>query len=457
MEQQIQEPPYNPLDQITAAALVEQNLLCCILMDQTLIEEARASLRKEMFGHPYHRNLFRMFCELHEARILIDPTNIFTRYEKHMDKIGGFAYLANLVGNDYANPKQFSNNIQTMVEGFARHNALSLLNEFRTRFEDPSLGSFEVLLNEFERASLEIRPRRILQESGVKSVVEWFEKFILKTQDSSRAFGLLTGWKDLDRILLGLQRAELIVIGARTSMGKSAFAIEIAVRVSRAGWRVAIFSLEMITDQLYNRMMGSMAMVSAQAMRVGNVHQGQIDAISSHLHAVSQIHIDDERGVTAEYIVSEMRRLKRQEGLDLVIIDYLQEIKEPSEKNDNAGSALHRVCQTIRTAAKDCDCAVVGLSQVKREVEQRANKRPMTSDLSGSAAIEAVADTIIMLYRDEYYNVDSEAKGILEVNVAKQRNGPTGLVKMNYDKNYQRITGKGDDPYGVNQESLALV
>jgi replicative DNA helicase len=140
-----------------------------------------------------------------------------------------------------------------------------------------------------------------------------------------------------------------------------------------------------------------------------------------------------------------------------VIIDYLQEIKEPSERNDNTGSALHRVCQKIRQAAKDCDCAVIGLSQVKREVEQRANKRPMTSDLSGSAAIEAVADTIILLYRDEYYNPDTSDRGVIEVNVAKQRNGPTGLIKMRYDKDYQRITGKGDEQYAVHQESLALV
>jgi replicative DNA helicase len=457
VEQQLPPPPFDPNDQLTAAIQLERNILSCILHDGTLIDEAMASLRREMFGHPYHRVLFRWFCEMRTEGAELEPTSIFAKYEKHMDKVGGVMYVAKLATEELANYKLFPQHIQTMIEGYTRNNALKLMEEFRPRFEDPSSGSLEVLLDEFERMSLEIRPKKTKQQAGVNNVIEWFERFVMKTQDLTLAFGLRTGWTDIDRMTLGFQRTDFIIVGARTSMGKSAFAIEVALRVSSFGYKVAIFSLEMTIDQIYNRMLANLAMVSMQAMRVGNVQQIQIDSISSHLNTVSKIHIDDERGATAEYILSEMRRMKRQEGLDLVIIDYLQDVKEPAEKNDNTGSALHRVAQKIRAGAKECDCVVIGLSQVKQEVDSRNNKRPFTSDLAGSAGLANVADGVIMLYRDEYYNPDTPDRGVIEVNVAKQRNGPTGLIKMKYEKSYQRITGKGDDPYGVQQESLALV
>lgn len=456
MEQPLPPPPSDPTDQLTAAIQVERNILCCILHDGTLIDEAMAHLRYEMFGHPHHKNLFKFFCEMRADGMVIEPTNLFARYEKHLDKVGGVLYITQLARESLASYTLYSQHIQMMVEGYARNRALRLMEEFRPRFEDPASGTFEELLDEFERVSLQIRPRRVTRESSVNSVVEWYERFVLKTQDLTLAFGLRTGWTDLDRMTLGFQRTDFIIVGARTSMGKSAFAIEIALRVSGFGYKVAVFSLEMTKEQIYNRMMANLAKVSMQAMRVGNVQPAQIDAISANLNAVTKIHIDDERGATSEYILSEMRRLKRQEGLDLVIVDYLQDISEPSEKNDNSGSALHRVARKIRAGAKECDCAVIGLSQVKQEVDTRNNKRPFQSDLAGSNGLANVADGVILLYRDEYYNPDTADRGVIEVNVAKQRNGPTGMIKMRYDKSYQRITGKGDDPYGVQQESLQL-
>jgi replicative DNA helicase len=225
-------------------------------------------------------------------------------------------------------------------------------------------------------------------------------------------------------------------------MGKSAFANELAANVSRNGYKVAMFSLEMNKGQIYNRFVSSMAKIPLQDLRTGKIPPEKRDDISTVMSQISQITIDDTRGVTADYIASEMRRLKRQEGLDFVVIDYLQEIVEAAEKNDNTGSPLHRVCQKIRIAAKECDCFVLGLSQLKQDIDTRQNKRPMISDLSGSAAIAAVADGIILLYRDEYYDPETKEPGVLEVNLAKQRNGPTGLVKLNFDKTHQTITNR---------------
>lgn len=431
--------------------MLEQNIVGSILKDPTLMMEAVVSLRADMFVNPYHRNLFRMYEELYREGIVIDPVNILARYEKQMDTIGGFAYLRQL-HSSVIFEHHFPDHVQRLVEAYSRAKALRLMNSFRPRFEDPSSGSFEETLDEFERLTLEVRPRKFHRDTGVKDVVEWYEQLVLKREDRTRAFGIMTGWQEIDRMTLGWQRTDLIVVGARTSMGKSAFALEIAMRASRRGHKVAIFSLEMTKAQNYNRMMANLAKVSMQSIRVGNLTDAQLEEISVQMDAITKIHIDDERNVTAEYITSEMRRLKRQEGLDLVLIDYLQEVVEPNERNDNGGSAMHRVCQKFRKAACDCDCAVVGLSQVKQEVEGRANKRPFVSDLFGGAAISAVADDIVLLYRDEYYNQDTDDRGVLEVNIAKQRNGPTGVVKMKYEKNYQRITGKGDQEH----EQLAI-
>lgn len=209
--------------------------------------------------------------------------------------------------------------------------------------------------------------------------------------------------------------------------------------MTKRGFKVASFSLEMSKEQKYNRALSNLSGISMQAIRSGNLTPGHLDMISQHMDLVRRIHIDDSRSVTADYICSEMRRLKRQDGLDLVIVDYLQEVLEEAATNDNSGSGLHRVCQKLRKAAKDCDCVMIGLSQVKQEVDIRQNKRPFISDLSGSAAIGAVADDIILLYRDEYYNLDTPDPGVMEVNLAKQRNGPTGLVKLGFKKETQQI------------------
>jgi replicative DNA helicase len=426
---------------------LEIQIFGSIFLDSTLTKEVLAAVPIDAIrGDVRHRNLYRMMRQLDEKGIEVNLTTITTYFQKNLENIGGLVYLTEMAGS-VASTSTLQFHIQQLLEFNARIQAIGLFNEFKQRFEDPLSGNFEEILDEFEQKSLEIRPKIQRQDQTIQNITGWYENLVLKSNDPALALGLMTGWKDIDRMTLGFQRSDLIVVGARTSMGKSAFAIETALRVSQRGYKVAIFSLEMNIEQIYNRMIGNLAHITLQQLRMGNLHNGQLEKIAEHMNTISKIHLDDSRAVTAEYICSEMRRLKRHEGIDLVIIDYLQEIKEPFERSDNTGSALHRVCQKIRAAAQACDCSVIGLSQVKREVEQRANKRPMTSDLSGSAAIEAVADVIIMLYRDEYYNPGTDERGILEVNVAKQRNGPVGVAKLNYDKDYQKITGKGGDSH----------
>lgn len=423
--------------------ILETQILGSIFLDPSLFKDVAARLPKEMFRLPKNQKIYRMMLELDKRGVDISIENIAIKFTKHLESIGGFEYLSSLFGSVPTSRLVFQH-VEQLIEFDARMKAVQLFEEFRERFIDPASGEFAEVLDELEQRTLAIRPKTAREDRQVENVIEWYEELVAKANDPTRAYGLMTGWEELDRMTLGFQRSDFIVVGARTSMGKSAFALEIAKRVSARGHIVAFYSLEMIIAQVYSRLIANLANIRLQSLRVGSLHDGQLTRISGYLDEIRRIHLDDTRGITAEYITSEMRRLKRQQGLDLVIIDYLQEIKEPNERNDNAGSGLHRVCQKIRAAAKECDCAVIGLSQVKREVENRQNKRPMTSDLSGSAAIEAVADGIILLYRDEYYNPDSSDNGIIEVNLAKQRNGPTGTIKMQYDKDYQKITSKGD-------------
>ncbi|AFC32167.1 replicative DNA helicase [Paenibacillus mucilaginosus 3016] len=419
---------------------LEMVILGTVFEDPSLAREVLNTVTIDMFRQPWNRNLYRMMSWLDKNGHPVNYTNISTYFAKDVAKIGGVDYLLKVIGS-VVSVSEIRQNMKLLAELDARRKLSQLIDQTRTLIDDPAAGRFDEILDTFEQKALEIRPKVSQENKSGDRIRTWFENLLLRKQNPKIAFGILTGWEKLDQMTLGFQRSNLIVVGARTSMGKSAFANEIKVRASSRGNRVADFSLEMTIEQIYNRMASSMCGIPLQAIRIGNLTDFQIGQIADKLDEFAKIPIDDSRGVTTEYITSEMRRMKRQEGLDLVVVDYLQEINETAEQNDNGGSALHRVCQKLRAAAKDCDCAVIGLSQVKQDVDSRANKRPMVSDLSGSAAIAAVADDIILLYRDEYYNPETSDKGILEVNVAKQRNGPTGTVKLNYDKDTQKITG----------------
>lgn len=272
-----------------------------------------------------------------------------------------------------------------------------------------------------------------------KDINEYFDGLMEIVDDPSKAFGMLSGMRGIDDILLGFKRQDFSVAGARTSMGKSAFAAQLAVNLTIAGYKVAYFSLEMSKKQLYNRMFANVMDADAEFFTMGKLHRRFYDEARAYIALLKEIYIDDTRGVDANYIADKVRRLKKKRGVDFVIVDYLQDVSEKGEHNDNSGSAIARICRKLRVIAQESDCHVLGLSQVIRAVEDRNDKRPLISDLSGSTGIETAADLIMMLYRDEYYNPNTATKNMLEVNVGKHRNGKLGLAKLHYDKSTQKI------------------
>lgn len=273
-----------------------------------------------------------------------------------------------------------------------------------------------------------------------KQVDTYVDRMMSIVKDPSIAYGMMTGITPMDRITTGWHRKELSVVGARTSMGKSAFMLENINRISSMGYKCAVFSLEMDYNPMYDRLMANKLNVNLREYRFGRLTSDVYEEMIRRKHEIDQIYIDDQRGVDSHYISDTMRRLKRTQGLDFVVVDYLQDVAEKMEPGDNQGSALARVCRVIRKAAKDCDCHVMGLSQVARDAEKSQDKRPSNKDLSGSTGIETCADVIALLYREDYYNPDTPKQGVLEVNFTKQRNGEVGVVELRYDRKTQRIT-----------------
>lgn len=273
-----------------------------------------------------------------------------------------------------------------------------------------------------------------------RDVDEWAEGVLEIVDDPAKAFGLLTGFRPIDAMTTGWHRQDFSVVGARTSMGKTAFVLEMILRLNEAGYKCAMFSLEMMKRQLYNRMMSNLLQVDLEQFRTGRLARHHyIERMMKEKDKLKSLYIDDTRGVSSDYIVDEMRRLKRTQGLDFVVVDYLQDIKEQGETNDNGGSGLARICRKLRSGAQEMDCHVMGLSQIVRGVEDRKDKRPGNADLAGSTGIETSADVIALLYRDDYYDAYSDKRGVMEVNFTKQRNGKLGKVELFYDRNCQKI------------------
>ena len=272
-----------------------------------------------------------------------------------------------------------------------------------------------------------------------RDVEDYLRHMEMIADDPQKAYGLMTGIIDLDTITTGFHRQDFSVVGARTSMGKSAFMLQIALNLHLRGYKVAIYSLEMSKRQIYTRLMANLLGIDAEIFKLGKADRSYYAKMREYKSKLVGLYIDDSRGVTCEYISDSMRQLKRTQGLDFVVVDYLQDVKERGEANDNQGSALGRVCRKLRKAAQEHDCHVMGLSQVARAAEHANDKRPTNADLSGSTGIETSADVIALLYRDDYYNPDTDKKGILEVNFTKQRNGKVGKVELYYDRSNQRI------------------
>jgi replicative DNA helicase len=421
----------------------EQAVLGAILLHSEALITAMERLSGEDFYRPTHQRIYEAMIELAEGD---EPVDLITLTAKLQDKqqledIGGVTYLSEL-----ANAVPTAANVDHYAAIVEEKSMLRRLIRAATQIVSNGYASSDDvgdLLSEAEARIFEISQRR--SSSGFISIrdvlMDVFERVEFLYSHKGGSTGIPSGFVDLDKMTSGFQRSDLIIVAARPSVGKTAFALNIAQNVGvRAKETVAIFSLEMGASQLVQRMICAEANVDATRMRTGYLEGDDWEKLTMAIGALSEasIYIDDSPSITVAEIRAKCRRLKQEKGLGMILIDYLQLIHGRG-KGDNRQQEVSEISRTLKQIARELNVPVIALSQLSRGVEQRQDKRPMMSDLRESGSIEQDADIVAFLYRDDYYDKESEKKNIIEIILAKQRNGPIGTVELAFLKNYNKF------------------
>lgn len=421
----------------------EQAVLGAILLENDALISAVELVGPEDFYRAAHQRIFETMVRLSEEAEPIDLITLSTRLKDQglLEEVGGIGYLTEL-----ANSVPTAANVAYYAQIIEEKSLLRKLIRTATQIAGSGYASTEdvrELINDAERQILEISGRRGEGFIPIRDVLmDVFERVEFLYNHKGGITGVPSGFPDLDKLTSGFQRSDLIIVAARPSVGKTAFALNIAQNVGvRARETVAIFSLEMSAAQLVQRMICAEANVDAGRMRTGHLEGEDWEKLTMAIGSLSEaaIYIDDSPVVTVADIRAKCRRLKQERGLGLIVIDYLQLIHGRGRHSDNRQQEVSEISRTLKQIARELEVPVVALSQLSRSVEQRQDKRPMMSDLRESGSIEQDADIVAFLYRDDYYNQDSEKKNIIEIIVAKQRNGPVGTVELVFLKNFNKF------------------
>ncbi len=422
----------------------EQAVLGAILLDAEALVGVMERIGSEDFYRASHQRIFEAMVELAEDNEPVDLVTLTARLKdkQQLDEVGGVSYLTEL-----ANAVPTAANVDYYAQIVEEKSMLRRLIRAATQIASNGYtGADDVgeLINEAERRIMEISQRR--SASGFVSIrdvlMEVFDRVEFLYHHKGGTTGIPSGFPDLDKMTSGFQKSDLIIVAARPSVGKTAFALNIAQNVGvRAKETVAIFSLEMSAAQLVQRMICAEANVDAGRMRTGFLEEEDWEKLTMAIGSLSEanIYIDDSPSITVSDIRAKCRRLKKEKGLGMIVIDYLQLIHGRNRSGDNRQQEVSEISRTLKSIARELEVPVIALSQLSRGVEQRQDKRPLMSDLRESGSIEQDADIVAFLYRDDYYNQDSEKKNIIEIIIAKQRNGPVGTVELVFLKNYNKF------------------
>lgn len=432
----------------------EQAVLGAMLIDKEAIAKATEVLSADDFYREAHRVIFSAMLELYnknEAVDMVTVTEILKRDNK-LEDIGGIAYITSL-----ANVVLTAANVKYHADIVAEKSVLRQLVRVSTEIAAMGYEANEdvgTLLDTAESRILEISNRKKKTDfTAINDVlmdsVQSIESLL---QNKGGLTGLPAGFADLDKLTSGLHPSDFIILAARPSMGKTALALNIVQNVALRAHKViggeprsvAFFSLEMSKEQLVNRMLCAEAGIDSQRLRVGEMHDEDWTHLWDACDTMSRakIYIDDTAGITAMEMRSRARRLKAEHGLDLIVVDYLQ-LMQGSGKRNNSGDRQQEVSEisrSLKALARELDVPVLALSQLSRSVESRQVKRPMLSDLRESGSLEQDADIVAFLYREDYYNPDTENKHT-ELIIAKHRNGPVDTVNLFFQKQFTKFVG----------------
>ena len=438
----------------------ESSVLGGILLENEAVNLVLELLRPDDFYRESHRKIFRAMIELSDRSEPIDLITLseFMKSRNDLEAVGGTAYLASLA--DFVpTAANISYYARIVREKSILRSLISTATDIATRgYEDQ--GNVEEFLDTAEKVIFDISEKKVkasfvavgdMIKDTLKTVEKLYERKEMVT-------GVPTGYDDLDRLTAGLQPADLIVVAGRPSMGKTAFSLNIATNAAFAGTGVAVFSLEMAKEQLVLRMLCSEARVDNSKIRSGYLGERDFPKLANaagRLHE-APIYIDDTPAISILELRAKARRLVRDrtKKVGLIVVDYLQLMRGMGAAN-NREQEISEISRSLKALAKELHVPVIAISQLNRRVEDRGDKRPMMSDLRESGAIEQDADVIMFIYRDEVYNPKSDNKGIAEVIVAKQRNGPIDTVELTFLSEFTRFenyTVREEDYYEEAEE-----
>ncbi len=436
----------------------ESSVLGGLLLDNSAWDRVGDVLIEGDFYRYEHRLVYGVL-----AKLVADskPADVITVHEELQrqgkgDEIGGLAYL-----NALAQYVPSASNIRRYAEIVRER---SILRQLVSASDDIATSAFNTqgravaaILDDAESKIFKIGEQSSRMKQGFQAmdslVVQLLDRVQERADNPNDVTGVPTVFYDLDRMTAGLQAGDLVVLAARPSMGKTAFAINIAEHVAlNEGLPVAVFSMEMGASQLAVRIVGSIGRIDQGHLRTGRLTDEEWPRLTEAIERLRNVslHIDETPGLTPAELRANARRLARQCGkLGLIVVDYLQLMSGSSGSDENRATDLGEISRGLKALAKELQCPVIALSQLNRSVEQRTDKRPMMSDLRESGAIEQDTDIIMFIYRDDYYNKESREPGVAEIIIGKQRNGPTGTVKLAFIKPLTRFeslaAGSSDD------------
>ena len=426
----------------------EQAILGCMLTDKDAVISAIEVLKEEDFYREDNKAIYSAILSLYSRSEPIDIITVKAELVEtgNFERIGGLEYLAELPDRvpTTANVEKY---IKIVSEKATLRSLIQTSNELIALGYDES-EDVDNIMDMAEKKVFDLSQKKSVKGySALKDVlVGSFAELEKLYNQKGNVTGITTGFIDLDNKTAGLHNSDLIIIAARPAMGKSAFAINIATNAAvKANVPVVIFNLEMSKEQVGNRILCSEAMVDSNKIRTGQIEDEDWMKLATTLGELSEapIYIDDTPGISIMEIRAKCRKLKIEKNIGLIVIDYLQLIQGTGKKNASREQELSEISRSLKILAKELDVPVIALSQLSRTAEKRDDKRPMLSDLRESGAIEQDADIVMFLYRDDYYNEDTEKKNVAEVILAKHRGGSTGTVELAWMPSFTKFANLG--------------
>ena len=430
----------------------EQAIIGSMLTDRDAVISAIEVLKPENFYREDNKTIYEAILNLYTRSEPIDVITVRAELESmgKLDNVGGLEYLAELPEKvpTTANASKY---IKIVEEKATLRSLIKTANEIIELGYNPTEDVDDIMEGAEKKIFNIMQDKDQKGYSPLKDVlVESFTKLEELYNRKQHITGVPSGFIDLDYRTAGFHGSELILIAARPAMGKTAFALNIATNaVLRANVPVAVFSLEMSKEQLVNRILSSESMVDSNKIRTGKLEEDDWTKLAEAIGPLSEgeMYIDDTPGINIMEIRAKCRKLKIEKNIGLVVIDYLQLIQGSGKRNGSREQEISEISRSLKILAKELNVPVIALSQLSRAAEQRPDHRPMLSDLRESGAIEQDADIVMFLYRDDYYNPDTDKKGIAEVIIAKHRGGSTGTVDLRWLGNYTKFVNlaKGFD------------